>query len=61
MEQIRTIKNLNHKDALSLFHISTCSLPKNIEEREYLLDKTKTNFDAIGISESRIKKDKCNK
>ena len=43
---------------MSLFHINTCSLSKNIEEHEYLLDKTKIDFDVIGISESRIKKNK---
>ena len=35
--------------------ILTCSLPKNIEKLEYLLDKTKIDFDVIGISKS-IKK-----
>ena len=40
------------------FHINTCSLSKNIEELECLLDKTKIDFDVIGISESSIKKDK---
>ena len=30
----------------------------SLEELEYLLDKTKIDFDVIGISESRIKKDK---
>ena len=43
---------------MSLFHIKTCSLPKNIEKLEYLLDKTKIDFDVIGINESRIKKNK---
>ena len=43
---------------MSLFHINTCSLHKNIEELEYLLDKTKIDFDVIGISESKTKKDK---
>ena len=43
---------------MSLFHINTYSLPSNIEELQYLLDKTKIDFDIIGISESRIKKDK---
>ena len=55
-EEIQSLNNLNHKNALSLFHINTCSLFKNIEELEYLLDKTKIGFDIIGISESRIKK-----
>ena len=58
IEEIHSFNNLNHKDDLSLFHINTYSLPKNIEELEYLLDKTKIDFDVIGISESRTKKDK---
>ena len=56
IEEIQSRNNLNHKNALS--YINTCSLSKNIEELEYLLDKTKIDFDVIGISESRIKKDK---
>ena len=56
IEEIQSLNNLNHKNVLSLFHINTCSLSKNIEELEYLLDKTKIDFDVIGISESRIKK-----
>ena len=56
IEEIQSRNNLNHKNALS--HNNTCSLSKNIEELEYLLDKTKIDFDVIGISESRIKKDK---
>ena len=43
---------------MSLFHINSCSLPKNTEELKYLLDKAKIDSDVIGISESRIKKDK---
>ena len=58
IEEIQSLNSLNHKNALSLFHINTCSLPKNNEEFEYLLDKTNIDFDVIGISESRIKKDK---
>ena len=38
---------------MSLFHINTCSLSKNIEEIKYLLDKKKIDFDVIDISESR--------
>ena len=56
IEEIQSLNNLSHKNVLSLFHINTCSLSKNIEELEYLLDKTKIDFDVIGISESRIKK-----
>ena len=47
-----------HKDALSLFHINTCSLTKNTEEPEYQIDKISFHFDVIGISESSIKKNK---
>ena len=43
---------------MSLFHINSCSLPKNTEELKYVLDKAKIDSDVIGISESRIKKDK---
>ena len=43
---------------MSLFHINSCSLPKNTEELKYLLDKAKIDSDVISISESRIKKDK---
>ena len=57
IEEIQSLHNLNHKDAFSLFHIiSTCSLPKNIEELEYLLHKTIIDFDIIDISESRLRK-----
>ena len=41
-----------------LWVFNTCPLSKNIKELEYLLDKTKIDFDVIAISESRIKKDK---
>ena len=56
---IISFDNLNLKDDLSLFHINTCSLSKNIEEIEYLINKTKIGFHVIGISESRIKRDNC--
>ena len=58
IDEIQNLNNLNHKDTLSPFHINTCFLLKNIEELQYLFDKTKINFDVIGMSESRIKKDK---
>ena len=53
IEEIQSLNNLNHENALS--HINTCSLSKDIEELEYLLDKTKIDFDVIGIVKSRIK------
>ena len=40
-----------------MFHINTaCFLSKNIDDLEYLLKTTKKNFDIIGISETRIRK-----
>ena len=38
IDEIQSLNNLNHKDALNLFHIKTGSLSKNIEEPEYLID-----------------------
>ena len=58
IEEMKSINNLNHKNVVSLFHTNTCSFLKNIEELDYLLDKTKIDFDLKGISGSKIKKDK---
>ena len=44
-------------NSLSLFHINSCSLNKNFEDLEYLLQATNITFDIIAISESRILKD----
>ena len=41
IEEIQFLNNLNHKNALRNFHIIACSLPKNIEELQYLLDEQK--------------------
>ena len=57
-EEIQSLNNLNHKDELSLLHINTCSLPKNIEELGHFSDKTKIAFYVICIGESRIRKNK---
>ena len=32
IDEIQSINYLNHKDALSFFHINICSLSKNFEE-----------------------------
>ena len=57
IDEIQTISNLNYNDVLSLFSFifNTCSVTKNIEVLEYLINKTKIYFDIIGTSESRIK------
>ena len=56
IDEAQSLNNANNKDTLNIFHINTCSLPKNIEELEYLIEKTKIDFDIITNSESRIKK-----
>ena len=44
-----------HKSkSLSLFHINACSLNKNFDDLQHLLSCTKTKFDIIAISETRI-------
>ena len=58
MEEFQTLNKLNNKRTLSPFHVNCCSLSKNIEDLEYLLNSASTNFDVIAISETRIAKDK---
>ena len=41
---------------LSLFHINACSLNKNFDDLQHLLNCTKKSFDIIAISETRITK-----
>ena len=46
-----------HKNkSLSLFHINACSLNKNFDDLQHLLNCTKKIFDIIAISETRITK-----
>ena len=46
-----------HKNkSLSLFHINAYSHNKNFDDLQHLLSCTKTKFDIIAISETRIKK-----
>ena len=58
IDEIQTLNKLNNKRTLSLFHINSCSLSKNIEDLEYLLNSTTINFDVIAICETRIVKGK---
>ena len=46
-----------HKNkSLSLIRINACSLNKNFKDLQHLLSCTKTKFDIIAISETRITK-----
>ena len=53
-------KPLINLPMLLLYPFSICSysIPKNIEDREYLINKTKIDFNLIGSSESRIMKNR---
>ena len=59
LNEIKPLNKLINKSSLSLFHLNTCSLSKNFEDLEYLLDSTNLNFDVIAISETRITKNKA--
>ena len=46
---------ISHKNkSLSLYHVNACSLNKNFDDFQHLLNCTQKNFDIIAISETRI-------
>ena len=56
IDELQTLKIPNKQNSLSLFHINSCSLNKNFEELQNLLQSTNINFDVIVITETRIPK-----
>ena len=46
----------HNNKSLSLFDINSCSLHKNFDEHQHLLNCTTKKFDIIAISETRITK-----
>ena len=56
IDQLQTLKEFTDKSSLSLFHLNTSSLSKNIDDFEHLIQSTKTDFDIIAVFESRITK-----
>ena len=58
IDQLQTLKEFTDKSSLSLFHLNTYSLSKNIDDFEHLIQSTKTDFDITAVSESRITKNK---
>ena len=54
MEEMHNIEIPHKNKSLSLFNTNTCSLNKN--DLQHLLSCTKTKFDIIAISETRIPK-----
>ena len=56
-EETHNIEITHKNKSLSLFHINSYSLKKNFDELQHLLSCTKTKFDIIAISETRITKE----
>ena len=50
IDELQKLKIPNKENSLSLFHINSCSLNKNLEELQDLLKSTNINFDVIAIT-----------
>ena len=48
-DQLQILKELSDKSSLSLFHLNTCSLLKNLDDFEHLFWSTNTDFDIIAV------------
>ena len=53
---MRNIQIPHKNKSLFQFHINACSLNKNFDDLQHLLNCTKKSFDIIAISETRITK-----
>ena len=56
IDKLQQLKIPNKENSPSLFHINSCSLNKNFEELQNLLQFTNINFDVIATTETRIPK-----
>ena len=56
IDELQQLKIPNKEKYLFFFHINSCSLNKNFEELQNLLQSTNIQFDVIVITETRIKK-----
>ena len=56
IDELQKLKITNKENSLSLFHINSCSLNKNFEELQNLLQSTNINFGVIVVTETRIAK-----
>ena len=54
IEEMHNIEIPHKNKSLSLFHINACSLNKNFDDLQHLLNCTKIIFDIIAISEARM-------
>ena len=55
IDELQQLKIPNKEKSLSLFHINSCSLNKNFEELQNLLQSTNTQFDVIAITENQTR------
>ena len=57
--QLQALKEFTDRSSLSLFDVNTCcSLSKNIDDFEHLIQSTKPDFDIIAVSKTEITKNK---
>ena len=56
IDELQQLKIPNKEKSLSFFHINSCSLNKNFEELQNLLQSTNIQFDVIAITETRNNK-----
>ena len=56
IDELQQMKISNKEKSLSFSHINSCSLNKNFEEFQNLLQSTNIQFDVITITETRIRK-----
>ena len=53
-DKMHNIEISNKNKSLFLFDINACSLSKNFDDLQHLLNCMKNNFDIIGLTEKRI-------
>ena len=56
IEELQNLKITNKSKSLSVFHINTCSLNKNLDDLHHPLSCANKNFDIIVINETIIAK-----
>ena len=56
IEELQNLKITNKSKSLSVFHINTCSLNKNLDDLHHPLSCANKNFDIIAINETIIAK-----
>ena len=54
IDELQQLRIPNKEKSLSFFHINSCSLNKNVEELQNLLQSTDIQFDVTAVTETRI-------